>query len=68
MMAAPATEVVPLDGCIVVVRGDDPRDWATPESLHVEQTIAAHLGADLFFDRTDQDRPGRAPDWGARAR
>ena len=50
---------------IVLVRGDDPRAWASTASLEAERLIIDRLGADLFFDRNEPDRTGRAPDWSA---
>ena len=68
LLATPATEVVEAGDVIVIVRGDDPRAWASAASLEAERLIIDHLGADLFFDRTEPDRAGRAPDWSAFSR
>lgn len=65
LLTTPATEVVEAGEVIVLVRGDDPRAWASTASLEAERLIIDRLGADLFFDRHEPDRSGRAPDWSA---
>ena len=68
VLAAPATEVARIAGGVAIVRGDDAGDWDTPASLELERRIIDQVGADLFYDRSEPDRAGRAPDWGALSR
>lgn len=65
LLATPATEVLKTAAGVVIVRGDDPRAWASSSALVMERRILDHLGADLFWDSNVPDRAGRAPDWEA---
>ena len=63
LITTPATDVVEVEGAILIVRGESPYDWSLPATRAIERRIVDHLGADLFFDRSHPDRPGRAPAW-----
>lgn len=61
--SVPADEAKIVDRGTLVVLNNDPTTWDTPEYFSVEETIRNHLGASLFFLKSEPDRLTFAPEW-----
>jgi len=63
LRSAPAEMVKVIDDGVLIAIAGDPAAWDTPEYAIAEQWVRSHLGAELFFAKTEPDRLTVAPDW-----
>jgi hypothetical protein len=63
LLNAPAPRVESVDAGVLVVLGDDPREWDSIDRRRLDDEVVEYLGREFFFSK--QDMPGTtvAPDW-----
>lgn len=63
LRSAPAENVTATDNGVLIALAGAPGMWDTPEYAVSEETVRAHLGAELFFSKAEPGRLTIAPDW-----
>jgi hypothetical protein len=63
LRSTPAERVAVVKEGVLVALGSDPRQWNTPDYARAEKQMRDHLGPQLFFSKTEPDRPTVAVSW-----
>ena len=63
LLSTPAVSVAMVGDGISIKLGNRPTDWKTEPYIEVERQARSHLGAEVFFAKSNPSRGGRAPVW-----